>query len=75
VGSLAYVPIRAWQSPGNYLVLAGIFGMLTFIALLMRGYAPTPAVLGTFSSPKITVGLAGITVILVALAVVLRSWT
>ena len=75
VGNIAYIPIRAWQSPGNYLVVAGFFGMLTFLALTMRGYAPALAALGTFSSLEIVFSLAGITAILVAIAVVLHSWT
>jgi hypothetical protein len=75
MGNIAYEPVRAWQSPGNYLVVAGFFAMLTFGALMLRGYAPAPAVLGKFSSRQTVFSLAGVTAILVAVAVVLHSWT
>jgi len=75
VGDIAYVPIAPWQSPENYLAVAGFIAMLTFLALAARGYAPARPALGIFSSPKIVYSLAGTTTILVAIAFVLHSWT
>jgi len=79
-GSTAYLPVRSWQNPGYYLVAAGILGLLTILALAFlplaaQSYAPAIMGSGVLRRPEIVYGLAGLTAILIAAAVVLHSWS
>ncbi len=75
LGSTAYVPVPSWQTPGNYLVAAAILGLLAFLALVVRAREPALMGLSAQRSQEIIIGLAGLTAILISIAVVLHSWT
>ena len=75
LGSTAYVPVPTWQTPGNYLVAAAILGLLPFSALVVRAREPALMGLSAQRSQEIIFGLAGLTAILISIAVVLHSWT
>jgi hypothetical protein len=74
-GSAAYLPVRSWQKPGNYLLAAGILGIFTALMLAAQSYAPGTVGLGPLRRPEIVYGLVGLTAILIGMAVVLHSWS
>ena len=75
LGAAAYLPIRGWENPAYYLAVAGIFALLTILMLAAGFKSPAPLGLSAHRSRKISFGLSGLTVILVAIAIVLHSWT